>query len=310
MYMYRLSIMVVRNLLGSLPAVARLSRARRLSSYTWLIATATLAASVVCQGAVINLIDPANTNRIWAIDGQNFANGFTAYGEIGSGSGTYIDFGRVNNNGTSLNKKGSEEGVNTRDSVYDSKIVTGNWTEITVGILLANKIHYGSQDYIPFCLDANQEGGKSYLSLNEIELWYGTTSPTHNWAPWDTANGNTPRFDLYGMTKVWEMDKPGQANQINFDAVGSGKADIWVFVPTVVFDGVDPNTYVYLYSLFGDRGGMNPSYPENDGFEEWAVQHVNLPSFVPEPHEYGMIAVGGVAVVLCAQRWRKKHKAA
>jgi hypothetical protein len=94
-------------------------------------------------------------------------------------------------------------------------------------------------------------------------------------------------------------------------APGSGKMDMFLYVPTTVFDGALPTDIVYLYSHLGlsEEG----SWGISDGFEEWAlykgVPPIIPPAPVPEPHEYGMAAVAFLLLVAGFSSRKRVNKA-
>ena len=87
---------------------------------------------------------------------------------------------------------------------------------------------------------------------------------------------------------VYDMDLPGD-NHVKLDYnlnSGSGQGDMRLLVPAAAFGAAGPNTFVYLYSLFGEN------FENNDGYEEWAVRE-GMP-IIPLPPA---VLIGGVGLL-------------
>ncbi len=70
---------------------------------------------------------------------------------------------------------------------------------------------------------------------------------------------------------------------------GSGSGDMFLYVLKSAFGS--EAEFVYLYSMFGNKGG---AYAENDGFEEWAVRdsQVTVPDGGATAMLLGSVIVG------------------
>ncbi|MBP8302615.1 MAG: hypothetical protein KBE04_00650 [Phycisphaerae bacterium] len=133
--------------------------------------------------------------------------------------------------------------------------------------------------YREFLLDINQSGGnKSKLSVDTIEIYLASA-------------GNLTGYPALG-TKIFGLDPAGADAWILLDASlnsGGGSGDMFAYIPNTLFTGGD---YVYLYSQFGASEGS--AYPNNDGYEEWAVRtgEVPPPPAVPAPGALLLTLVG------------------
>jgi hypothetical protein len=183
-----------------------------------------------------------------------------------TGSGVIDSFVRIQSNDD------IEQGYNTsfRPVQFDentSPVFTRDLLLSTVSI-----VNIGGTDYRQFLLDINQTGSDPLLSLDELQVFLGSTGGLHDYP---TGLGSL----------IYDLDA-GSDSWIVLDASlnsGSGSGDMFAYIPNDLFTG--SNQYVYLYSLFGEH------YANNGGFEEWAVLEQNgVP--VPEPGILGLLAAG------------------
>lgn len=151
--------------------------------------------------------------------------------------------------------------------------------------------------YWEFLLDINQQGGPStrYLTLNELQIYRG--NDLHNVVT-EALSGNGTLTDLQSFL-VWDLDAgPLGDNQINLDAKigapGQGKADMAAYIPVG-----GTGDYLLLYSQFGN--GFATNYPNNDGFEEWAVRKGDAP-VVPAP---AAVVLGMLGMSVAGWRLRR-----
>jgi hypothetical protein len=90
-----------------------------------------------------------------------------------------------------------------------------------------------------------------------------------------------------------------------------------VLIPTGYLTGHSADEYLYLYSAFGETGGVggNTYYNSEGGFEEWRA-HLIDPGNPPEPPPPGapepssMVLMGGALAGIVAARRRRLARSA
>jgi len=123
--------------------------------------------------------------------------------------------------------------------------------------------------YREFLLDINQKSSSPLLSLDEVRIYFSDQSNlSHYDASALTLGGVAPSFDLDSAGDVSVLLNANLGS-------GSGSGDMFLLVPQSAFAGADANSFVYLYSKFGEQ----QTATANGGFEEWAVR--TLPPAVP-----------------------------
>ncbi len=218
----------------------------------------------------------------------NSAMAATTYNLTGLGSSadingaTFLQFDPIDSAGTGnfdsfvrIQATGTEKGYNTDNAVLEFDEKSGTWTH---SLLLSAipSVYIGGVWYREFQVDINETTPKSYLSLNELQIF---TAASPDLTIYDAGTppypGGTDPSIGAATTLVYNLDAYDDAT-VDFDYAlqsGSGEADYLLLVPDDNF-GSDPNcvfggssctTYVYFYSNFGDP------YGSDDGFEEWAV---------------------------------------
>ncbi|WP_137936290.1 hypothetical protein [Chitinivorax sp. B] len=216
------------------------------------------------------------------------------------------------------------------DSNWNHSITLGQIPKITVcdggGSTGTN-----CQQYYEFLLDMNEEGNEnSGLSLDSFKLYVAgkgdilSNSVTDaGCAPDTSPNGTFKLCD--GATEVYDMDNiPGGDASLLMDYTnfsGSGKGvDLQALVPVSNFAGYTADSFVYLYSKFGETGSKctvaanksspcqtpngalgskakSLTYGSDAGFEEWSIRRF---SDVPIPSTALLIGLGMMLIT----RWR------
>lgn len=218
--------------------------------------------------------------------GSGFLNGaFFAWTDLNHnavGTGVIDPFVRIEGSGNAT----TEQGYNTdgRPVEFDEKtdFHTHSILLSSVPIVTLNGIAYRE-----FLLDVNEPGGnKSLISLDKIKIFLNASPSVHGAG--GLASLGSPLFDLDGIGD----------NYIKIDAslnAGSGKGDMFAYIPNSLFTGADP--YVYLYSQFGTN------FASSAGFEEWAI--CPIPggcTGIPEPSSFGLLGIGLLGF------WKRRKK--
>ncbi len=144
--------------------------------------------------------------------------------------------------------------------------------------------------YFEFLLDINQQGASPLLSLDSLILYTSATALTSADTLADLTSGATERYNL------------GAGNEVllNYNLnSGSGSGDLFVYVPISAFAGASIGDFLYLYSMFGAKGG---AYAENDGYEEWATRTTNPVNIPDGGTTAALIGLGLVILSLVARR--------
>jgi hypothetical protein len=202
---------------------------------------------------------------------------YTSADSSGSvGTGVFPAFVKINGNDTCIS------GYNTDGTL---EFDTSNSPLIMFTLDTMDVVSQGGTDYFEFILDINQEKNDPLLSLDNVQIFYSTSSTLTGWSDCKLDNDTVSTAD--DVQCVYSMDAgTNRSVLLNYTLNnGSGNGfDMSLLVPTSAFAGVvDPSaTYVYLYSAFGSVGG---AYAENDGPEEWAYRRCpeGEVCFVPPP---------------------------
>lgn len=190
--------------------------------------------------------------------------------DVGStGTGLISSFVRVQDIGVADGFNASARPL--MDDVNTSPIFTRD-VQLKDIPLVANA-NAGGGLFYEFLLDINQTNANPWLSLDKLELW------THGSALTDASS--LAALASSGAIMNYDLDLGGDSEVLlnySFNN-GSGSGDLFVYIPQSVFAGVDVNSFLTLYSMFGSNA---PNYVENDGFEEWAHREAAAVTSVPD----------------------------
>jgi len=194
-------------------------------------------------------------------------NGATVCSDTGtepsSGSGTFPSFV-----GTNGGLPDSFAMYNTTGTIESGNSV-GNGLPSNRAVQLGTfaVTQYGGFDVFTFVLDINQERGSgspdpALLSLDHIALFLSDDGSLTGF----NAAANGGAGSLGGSVPDWSMTVDDWI-KLNFRlAAGSGRPDMYLYIPVSLLGNPDGDKFVQLYSLFG---ATSPFF-NNDGFEEWA----------------------------------------
>ena len=167
-----------------------------------------------------------------------------------AGTGFINSFVRISGNTAVVqgyNTSGRPVGFNENNSPQFTR-------DITFGMV--PQIVVDNVTYLEFFLDINQQSANPLLSLDDVQIYTSST-----------PGQNTTNLASLG-TLVYEMDARAD-NWVNMDYnlnSGGGQGDMRMLVPASLFGNTAGNTFLYLYSRFGEN------HSNNDGFEEWAIR--------------------------------------
>jgi hypothetical protein len=248
------------------------TKTRRLSSAVTLALA--IAGAVPLQAVTLDLTTSTTSG---SINGANFVRSDAA----STGTGVIQSFVRLSGTGTAEGYNADARPV--MPDVNTSPIFTHDLLLSSVPIV---------NGYYEFLLDINQTSANPLLSLDQLRIYTRGTALT-------SADALS---DLAGSSLRYDMDAAPAGNSVvylNYNLnSGSGSGDLFVYIPTSAF-GLT-SEYVYLYSKFGESGGV---YAENDGFEEWAVRTAttNTPS-VPDGGTTVLLLGAALTVVAAIRR--------
>lgn len=149
---------------------------------------------------------------------------------------------------------------------------------------------FSGMDVFTFVLDINQRRPDPLLSLNHISIFMGNGSLTGYDAGTDM---------LGGAAATWAMPA-ADTIELNYAlAAGSGRGDMFLYVPISYFAAFGTDAHLQFYSAFGSPNN------NNNGFEEWSylsctqssVANCYVPPPPPQVPEPGSLALLGLGLV-------------
>ena len=243
-----------------------------------LVATAVLAAGTPAKATIVDLTTGPNASG--DINGALFF----ATQQQPAGTGFIDPFLRIQ-------EKQFEQGYNTDGGFpFDDKSPHNFQHSLYLPDLTATI--YNGQAYLVFMLDSNQNGN-SYtqhtLDMTALQI-FTTNDPNQT-----VTSFNSKGILQLNGTLVYNL---GNNNEVLTTATGSGKADMFMYIPvSLVQTG---QLYLVLYSAFGN------SIPSNGGFEEW----VFVPGTAPIPEMATLFPVVGLIVAVLSTRVLRRRKIA
>ena len=174
----------------------------------------------------------------------------------------------------------------TSDSEDDNEVGNGapQNRDVTLGDFAVTQ--FGGVDVFTFVLDINQLMPSPLLSLDHVSIFMGDGSLTGYDAGADT---------LGGVGATWAMTAEDLITLNYALAAGSGRGDMFLYVPISFFADFGTDDHLQLFSSFGDANS------NNDGFEEWsylsctastATTCYTPPTDVPEPGTLALLGLG------------------
>ncbi|SMQ73402.1 SdrD B-like domain [Altererythrobacter xiamenensis] len=253
-----------------------------------------------------NKDDDPTTGSEAQINGALF---FTDQPDSSSGTGVIQAFVRLQDGGND-DTPGFENGYNTdARPVYHEENTSPSFTT-NLFLSAVPIVEIDGVQYYEFRLDINQLNSSPLLSLDALQLYTSDVAdgdvlgpvPGVSWNGGAPVDETGTSFDD-NTTLVYDLDGAGDASiLLNYSLqAGSGKSDMFFYVPVSNFGGANPETtLVTLYSEFGATNTLDASdnlvaiddptaaddgvtedatsiygvYTTNDGFEEWSVSKV------------------------------------
>jgi hypothetical protein len=171
-----------------------------------------------------------------------------------TGCGVVHDFLRLQG---AASGGGIQQGYNTdaRPLQFDEKnspVFTHSITLSEVPVVTVDGV-----SYLQFMLGVNQNQSSPLLSLDQLQIFLGSAPDLTGYSG-GTLDGISPSFDMNSGGPVSVLLNSSLSH-------GNGSGDMTLLVPQANFAGADPNSFVYLYSLFGAQPGASA----NGGFEQW-----------------------------------------
>ena len=245
-----------------------------------------------------------------------------------AGSGNIDSFLRIQ-------QTGFERGYNTSDRSQNGEQngnqpplngVSGNFTRnLQLGEIPVVTI--GGIQYREFILDVNQTANGP-ISLNQVQIFQGAAAigaDPSNFTLTDADGGSGPNgtggndavisFGAAGTLRFQINDLSNNGTDLTDNREiwadtgnGSGTGDMFLYVRNSNFAN-DPNSYVTLFSQFGQPSG---TYSSNAGFEEWFVAEFDRDGdddVEPVPAPAGLVLLASAIPVLGLRRVLRRKTA-
>jgi len=212
-----------------------------------------------------------------------------------TGSGTFPEFV-----GTAGGRPDTYFMYNTTSNPLEKGNEVGNGInqnrDVTLGDFAVTNV--GGVDVFTFVLDINQTNPDPILSLDHVSIFIGDGSLTGYDAGADT---------LGGVAATWAMPADDLITLDYSLAAGSGRGDMFLYVPTSLFASFDTSDHLQLFSSFGDPDN------NNDGFEEWSYLSCTEnegttcftpppPTPTPEPATLALLGLGLIGIGMSRRR--------
>ena len=189
----------------------------------------------------------------------------------------------------------TEQGYNTTGTLqFQSQGDTGALALSTVPV-----VTIGGVQYREFLLAVNEPGGNPLISLDQLQIFLGSTS--------NLTNYNTSTRTLSGLTAIYDLDSGGDNwIKLNYSlGATSGPGTMIAYIPNSLFTQSSSTQYVYLYSQFGVQNQAG------GGLEEWWVRTSSTSALqvtrnvTPEP---GTLVLLGSALSMAGFQLRRRRK--
>jgi hypothetical protein len=189
----------------------------------------------------------------------------------------------------------TEQGYNTTGTLqFQSQGDTGALQLSAVPV-----VTIGGVQYREFLLAVNEPGGSPLISLDQLQIFLGSTSSLTNYS--------TSTRTLSGLTAIYDLDSGGDSYiKLNYSlGATSGPGAMIAYVPNSLFTQSSSTQYVYLYSQFGVQSGAG------GGLEEWWVRTPSTSALqvtrnvTPEP---GTLVLLGSALSLAGVQLRRRRR--
>ena len=250
------------------------------------VAAVGLFVAFASRADVVNLTSPHSSGTI---NGAVFSTSIPH----AAGTGLRQSLVRIRHNGI-------ESGYNTSipGHMFGRDEVGGEFTrDLALGEV--GTIESGGAEYYQFFLDINEPTSASHRTLSVDDLRIYTSETAHTDYKLILGDLGTLRYGMdVGMDSRVELDG-GLNPQLQGPGGGSGAGDMVMLVPVSMFAGATPDTFVYLYSRFGN------TQEADGGFEEWWTRNPELTP-LPAGLWLGAGGLGGVAGLSVLRRRRMR----